>query len=185
MFWVFNIFHIWASSWDYGTYHIGDQRRLRRACGSAQFARAFAIRTHEVWKKTKGPTKNQTSSLTGWLAAHARLRNEFLEDEKCHDLMTWLICMVYWYISECDALDPPADGSVDIMLGTNLGRVAIYRCNDGFLLSGPSTRLCRNGTWEDLVPDCVPVGKLLKLYTWKKVKHCRFFHTSCLHSLNL
>ena len=26
---------IWASSWDYGTYHIGDQRRLRRACASA------------------------------------------------------------------------------------------------------------------------------------------------------
>ena len=29
--------------------------------------RAFAVRTHEVWKQTKGPTKNQTSSPTGWL----------------------------------------------------------------------------------------------------------------------
>ena len=28
--------YIWASSWDYSTYHIGDQRRLRRACASAQ-----------------------------------------------------------------------------------------------------------------------------------------------------
>ena len=26
----------WASSWDYGTYIIGDQRRLRRACAYAQ-----------------------------------------------------------------------------------------------------------------------------------------------------
>ena len=26
----------WASSWDYGTYHIGDQRRLRWVCASAQ-----------------------------------------------------------------------------------------------------------------------------------------------------
>ena len=26
----------WSSSWDYGTYHIGDQRRLRRACPAAQ-----------------------------------------------------------------------------------------------------------------------------------------------------
>ena len=25
----------WVSSWDYGTYHIGDQRRLRRTCASA------------------------------------------------------------------------------------------------------------------------------------------------------
>ena len=28
-------------------------------------ARAFAVRTHEIWKYTKGPTKNQTSSPTG------------------------------------------------------------------------------------------------------------------------
>ena len=27
---------IWASSWDYGIYRIGDQRRLRRACTSTQ-----------------------------------------------------------------------------------------------------------------------------------------------------
>ena len=26
----------WASSWDYGTYRIGDQRRLRRACACTQ-----------------------------------------------------------------------------------------------------------------------------------------------------
>ena len=31
----------WASSWDYGTYHIGDQRRLR--------PRAFVVRTHDTW----------------------------------------------------------------------------------------------------------------------------------------
>ena len=41
------------------TYHTGDQRRLRRAW--------VAVRTHEIWKKTKGPTKNQTSSPNGWL----------------------------------------------------------------------------------------------------------------------
>ena len=26
------------------------------------------------------------------MAAHARLRNEFMEDEKYHNLMAWLIC---------------------------------------------------------------------------------------------
>ena len=30
-------------------------------------SRAFAVRTHEEWKSTKGPTKNLTSSPTGWL----------------------------------------------------------------------------------------------------------------------
>ena len=28
-----------------------------------------------------------------WIAAHARLKNEFTKDEKYHNLMTWLICM--------------------------------------------------------------------------------------------
>ena len=34
----------------YGTYHMGNQRGLRRAFASAQSARAFAYRTHEVRK---------------------------------------------------------------------------------------------------------------------------------------
>ena len=58
---------ILASSWDYGTYHIGDQQRLRWAWHPCSLARAFTVCTHEVWKKTKGPTKNKTSSSTGWL----------------------------------------------------------------------------------------------------------------------
>ena len=41
---------IWASWWDYGTYQIGDQRRLRR-----------------VWKYAKGVTEIQTSIPAGWL----------------------------------------------------------------------------------------------------------------------
>ena len=42
----------WASSWDYGTYRIGEQRRLRRDCSgeTALLARAFAVRAHNVWK---------------------------------------------------------------------------------------------------------------------------------------
>ena len=31
----------WASSWDYGTYRIGEQRRLMRDCGSAQSHQSF------------------------------------------------------------------------------------------------------------------------------------------------
>ena len=44
----------WASSWDYGTFHKGDQRRLRRVCAvpvhSRSLATAFAVRIHGVWK---------------------------------------------------------------------------------------------------------------------------------------
>ena len=60
--------HIWASSWDYGTYRTGQQRRLKRDCAiTLSRARAFAVGTHEVWKQTKGLTKNQTYSPAGWL----------------------------------------------------------------------------------------------------------------------
>ena len=37
---------IWASSWDYGN-HIGDQRRLRRACASAQSRQS--LRCSHTW----------------------------------------------------------------------------------------------------------------------------------------
>ena len=58
---------IWASSWDYGTYHIGDQRRLRRDCASAQSLQSLHCSPTWSMAVTKGPTKNQTSSPTGWL----------------------------------------------------------------------------------------------------------------------
>ena len=29
------------------------------------------------------------------MAAHARLKNEFTEDEKCHNLMSWLIRQLF------------------------------------------------------------------------------------------
>ena len=45
-------------------------RRLAKAQASRSLAKAFAVRTHEVWNKMKGPTKIQTSSPTGWLCIH-------------------------------------------------------------------------------------------------------------------
>ena len=37
---------------------------------SRSLARAFAVRTHKVWKKTKSQTKTQTSSSTdSWACA--------------------------------------------------------------------------------------------------------------------
>ena len=56
----------------YGTSH----RRPATSEGSGEpvhlrsLVRAFAVRTHEVSKWMKGPTKNQTSNSTGWLRMH-------------------------------------------------------------------------------------------------------------------
>ena len=56
----------WASSWDYGTYHIGDQRRLRQASTSAQPRQSL----HYLHMKYGSRCENQTSSPTGWLRMH-------------------------------------------------------------------------------------------------------------------
>ena len=81
--------HKWASSWDYGTYHIGDKRRLRRACASAQSRQSLHCSHTWSMEEDEGSYKNQTSN-PHWMAAHVRLKNEFTEDEKCHNLMSWL-----------------------------------------------------------------------------------------------
>ena len=57
---------IWASSWDYGTCHIGDQRRLRRACASAQSLQSLCCSHTWSMEVDEDTTKNQTSSRTGW-----------------------------------------------------------------------------------------------------------------------
>ena len=84
---------VWASSWDYGTYHIGDQRRLRWTCASAQSRQS--LRLSHTWSMEVDEGSDQNSDIySHWTAAHARLKNEFTEDEKCHNLMSWLVS--YW-----------------------------------------------------------------------------------------
>ena len=54
------IFMYWANTWDFGTYRICEQWRLRRDCASAQ-SRQSLLCSH-TW------SKNQTSSNTRWLS---------------------------------------------------------------------------------------------------------------------
>ena len=45
---------------------------------------------------------NQNSDIQPhWMAAHARLKNEFMEDEKCLDLMSWLNVKSQGMIKPC------------------------------------------------------------------------------------
>ena len=56
---------IWASSWDYDTYHIGDQQRLRRACAVSPEPLLFAHMKYGSRRRVR--PKITKSSLTGWL----------------------------------------------------------------------------------------------------------------------
>ena len=51
----------WAGSWDYGTYHIGDQRRLRRACASAQSRQS--LRCSYTWSMELDEVSDQISDI--------------------------------------------------------------------------------------------------------------------------
>ena len=51
----------WASSWDYGTYQIGDQRWLRRACASAQFRQS--LRCSHTWSVEVDKESDQKSDI--------------------------------------------------------------------------------------------------------------------------
>ena len=56
-----------AGHWDYGTYHKGGKRRLRRVCASAQSRQS--LRYSHTWSMEvdEGSANNQTSNPTGWL----------------------------------------------------------------------------------------------------------------------
>ena len=56
------IYNIWASSWDYGTYHIGDQRRLRPACASAQSCQSICC-LHTWGMKVHGRVQQKIRHL--------------------------------------------------------------------------------------------------------------------------
>ena len=47
---------------------------------------------HEVYMymEVDGGSDWKSDILLHWMAAHARLKDEFTEDEKYHNLMTWL-----------------------------------------------------------------------------------------------
>ena len=70
----------WASSWDYGTYHIGD---LRGESAHRVVSPESLLFAHMMY------VLDQTSDIDPhWMAVHARLKNEFTGDAKYHSLMT-------------------------------------------------------------------------------------------------
>ena len=79
----------WASSWGYGSYRIGEQRRLRRDCAFAQSRQS--LRCSHTWSMEVDERSDQKSDIKPqWMAVHTRLKNECTEDETCHNLMRWL-----------------------------------------------------------------------------------------------
>lgn len=59
-------------------------------------------------------------------------------------------------VVDCGILYPPFNGSVDISNGTTHNNTALYRCNDGYILSGAAERVCAaEGAWTEDPPNCL------------------------------
>lgn len=55
----------------------------------------------------------------------------------------------------CGNLTDPANGEVNTPGGTAFGNEAVYQCDLGYVLNGPSSRLCKtNGSWTGSEPVC-------------------------------
>ena len=96
-------FHIWASSWDYGTYHIGDQWKLRQACASVHspLPSLFAYKKYgsrrRVWLKFRHLAPLDSC------ACHLKMS---LRRMKSAIISTWHILLLFPLVPEvsCDFL---------------------------------------------------------------------------------
>ena len=61
----------------------------------------------------------------------------------------------------CPTLTDPASGDVNFN-STEIGSMANYSCNEGFILNGNATRICQdNGEWSGDDPTCQRKNTLL------------------------
>ena len=68
-------------------------------------------------------------------------------------LLTTFICLAV----NCGNLPDPANGNVTTLGGTTFESLAVYRCNEGYVLSYPAGRTClSSGLWSGTAPRCVP-----------------------------
>ena len=66
-----------------------------------------------------------------------------------------ILCIIIIIAPDCGPLTPPANGDVDTSSGTTAGSVALYSCNEGFVLTGTADRVCgSDGRWRPDPPAC-------------------------------
>lgn len=59
------------------------------------------------------------------------------------------------YISDCGGLPAPTNGEIVLPSVYSAGQIAVYSCDRGFSLTGPSTRTClSSGLWNGTAPQC-------------------------------
>ena len=66
-------------------------------------------------------------------------------------------CSLLLFAVDCGSLPDPANGIVNTLGGTTFESLATYRCNEGYVLSYPTSRTClSSGLWSGAEPRCEP-----------------------------
>ena len=81
--------HNWTASSEFGTYHLYEQQRLRRACASAQSRQNLRCSLIQAVSQEK-PSDRKSDPLPLWMAGHAQLKFVMAECSKIQIRLTGL-----------------------------------------------------------------------------------------------
>ena len=153
---------IWASSWDYGTYHTGDQRRLRQACAVSPEPSLFAYIKYGSRRRVRlkvrllAPLDGCTGAFKEWVCGR----------RKNHNLMRWLLYVFCWFWQNSACL-------------TDLNKI-IWKDRDPLEIQYPKFENSRLGlivcSWEiiaDVMSLMPPCSWLSKILCCTKDKECK------------
>uniref|UniRef100_A0A8C7ZCR0 CUB and Sushi multiple domains 3b n=1 Tax=Oryzias sinensis TaxID=183150 RepID=A0A8C7ZCR0_9TELE len=80
-------------------------------------------------------------------------------ERMCFPNGTWSGTQPFCKPVQCGNPGTPSNGRVFRLDGTTFSHSVIYSCMDGYILTGPTTRLCQaNGTWSGTQPNCTMIN---------------------------
>ena len=88
--WGGNKYVIWTASSEFGTYHLCEQRRFRRACASAQSRQNLRCSLIQAVSQ-EDPSDRKPDPWSLWMAGHAQLKFLMTECSKTQIRLTGLI----------------------------------------------------------------------------------------------
>ena len=85
--------HIWATSFEFGTYRLCEQQRFRWACASAQSRQNLRCSLIQAVSQEE-PSDRQPDPWPLWMARHAQLKFVMIECLKTQICLTRHICRI-------------------------------------------------------------------------------------------
>ena len=92
---IFFVTIIWTASSEFGTYHLCEQRRFRRACASAQSRQNLRFSLIQAVTQEE-PSDRKPDPWALWMAGHAQLKLVMTECSKTQIRLTGLIFYHYF-----------------------------------------------------------------------------------------